>query len=249
MKIYLVKRGSYADEHYITATIDEKLATAIANKFNDPPYNEARLEVFGNAEIYLKSCFYVAFDLKGNLSTVRDESLDPDSYDCLLHDHKDGMSMHVVADSEKEAIKIASQRRMEYITHRTNRCILYPNGDIKNYKEQCGQFNNSCEEFRWDYCNSFSEYLCRQKAVVIPERDFTPIEYAQLVGLTVQLSNDMTAAEFDQCVSNHFNLRSYPLSESAHVAENDLKAVIVAFKDGKRLVQLPDKSPEKVSSF
>ena len=123
MKIYIVTKGSYSDYHIITATTDEKLAYEIKDKFSrNSSYEPANVEVFENAEIYLKTCYYLEFDPYGDLEKC--ERRDSEYYydEVLNTDSQGNIFIYVVADSAEAAIKIGSERRAMYLAKEAGVC-------------------------------------------------------------------------------------------------------------------------------
>lgn len=117
-KIYVVTKGSYSDYHIITATTDEKLAYEIAKKFSDK-YEEAKVEIYENAEIMLKPLYGVEFDKNGDILSVRDCSDSSWAYSSCNTYHSDifyGRGfIYVIADNADHAVKIANEKRAEYL--------------------------------------------------------------------------------------------------------------------------------------
>ena len=82
MKIYVVTKGCYSDYHIITATTDEELAYKIRDKFtSDYSWGEAEVEVYEDAEIFMKPCYFLRFDKSGNVIESREESDSEYGYD------------------------------------------------------------------------------------------------------------------------------------------------------------------------
>ncbi len=116
MKIYVVTRGSYSDYHIITATTDKTQAKKIADKFSDE-WDKAKVEIYDDAEIYLKKMWFVRFDTKGNVNELHVDNSEY-SYECVnkcSFDAAKGVFVHVCADDEISAIKIASEKRAEFL--------------------------------------------------------------------------------------------------------------------------------------
>ena len=123
MKIYVVTKGCYSDYHIITATTDEKLAYEIKDKFSgNDSWESADVEVFENAEIFLKPCYFLAFDINGDLE--RCEKRDSEYYydEGLNADKQGNFYIYVVADSAEAAIKIGSERRAMYLAKKAGVC-------------------------------------------------------------------------------------------------------------------------------
>ena len=111
MKIYVVTKGCYSDYHIITATTDEKLAYKIKEKFNGDGYDEANVEVFEDAEIFMKPCYFMRFDKGGNVIEFKEQKGE------YWYDEDDGEDIQgnfyvsVVTDNAEKAIKIGAERR------------------------------------------------------------------------------------------------------------------------------------------
>lgn len=116
MKIYVVTKGCYSDYHIITATTDKAQAKEIAKKFSDD-WDEARVQTYDDAEIYLKKVWFVRFDTKGNVNEL---NLDASEYsygylnECSF-DAAKGVYVHVQADDGASAIKIAAEKRAMFL--------------------------------------------------------------------------------------------------------------------------------------
>lgn len=122
MKIYVVTKGEYSDYHIITATTDKELAEKIANKFTgDWDEDEASVEEYEDAEIYLKPIWKVKFDEHGNIKKCEKTDYEPDYKivnECNYYCYNREFSIVVEADNEEHAIKIASEKRAEYLARK-----------------------------------------------------------------------------------------------------------------------------------
>ena len=111
MKIYVVTKGCYSYYHIITATTDEKLAYKIKEKFNGNSYGKTDVEVFEDAEIFMKPCYFMRFDKSGNVIEFKERKEE------YWYDEDDGEDsqgnfyVSVVTDNEEKAIKIGAERR------------------------------------------------------------------------------------------------------------------------------------------
>ena len=120
-KIYVVTKGIYSDYHIITATTDYELAKKIKEKFTDGDrdWDEARIEEFSNSELVLKPCWAVYFLESGDIKNVC--SAEMDYYADELNEVFEGqrfLYVHVAADTEEEAIKIAAEQRAMYLAQK-----------------------------------------------------------------------------------------------------------------------------------
>lgn len=121
-KIYVVTKGSYSDYHIITATTDKELANEIAKKF-DEEWLETDVEVYEDAEIMLKPLYWVEFDGKGDICAVKDESDYEYAYGDVneyrpyhkRHPSYGGGYVYVTADNADHAVKIANEKRAEFL--------------------------------------------------------------------------------------------------------------------------------------
>lgn len=121
MKIYVVTLGSYSDKRIITATLDKNLAEAIAKKFDTEYYPHTRIEEFEDAEIMLKPCWFVRFGKDGSAIEVADESDNCDRYEDVNKcgvDAAGQVMVSVIADDSIAAIKIAAERRAEFLAEK-----------------------------------------------------------------------------------------------------------------------------------
>lgn len=118
-KIYVVTKGSYSDYHIITATTDEKLAYEIAKKFSDK-YEEADVEIYEDAKLVLKPLYCVEFDKNGDIRAVIDESDYEYSYRKAneYYVYRWGNYVYVIADNADHAVKIANEKRAEYLARK-----------------------------------------------------------------------------------------------------------------------------------
>ena len=111
MKIYVVTKGCYSDYHIITATTDEKLAYEIRDKFNGGSYDEANVEVFENAEIFMKPCYFMRFDNGGNVIELAERKGEYYYDEDDGEDNQGNFYVSVVTDNPEKAVKIGAERR------------------------------------------------------------------------------------------------------------------------------------------
>lgn len=122
MKIYVVTKGCYSDYHIITATTDENLADEIKEKFSSK-YEKAHVEVYEDAEIFSKPCFFLRFDRNGNVRETQNRSDCEYSYDCDFGTDVTGnFYISVVADDLESAIKIGAEKRAIYLAQQHGIC-------------------------------------------------------------------------------------------------------------------------------
>lgn len=124
MKIYVVTQGMYSDYHIITATTNENLAKEIAKKF-DREYDPTDIEVFEDAKIMLKPCWLVRFNKDGSVKEVKNASDDAFHYQevnkCKI-DWEKGVVVSVLANNPDAAIKIASEKRAQFLAEKAGIC-------------------------------------------------------------------------------------------------------------------------------
>lgn len=98
------------------------------------------------------------------------------------------------------------------------------------------------DEIRWDFCNSSREYIfqmersgqcvvVKNNGYIVSNKVITPKQYGET--LKINIPSNITVAQFDEIVSDRYNLWNYPLSEYKHIVENNLKVVVVKFKSGE----------------
>lgn len=120
-KIYVVTQGCYSDYHIVAATLDKTIAEKIAAKFNDP-YDDCRIEEYGDAEVMLRPAWEILFDKAGNVINT---------YECTsAYDYEDvgkcrerlwgncALNVTVSADDLESAIKIAAEKRAQYLAEK-----------------------------------------------------------------------------------------------------------------------------------
>lgn len=119
MKIYVVTKGVYSDYHIITATTDEATAKKIAERFSGE-WEEAEVEIYEDAETYLNKMWFVRFDTKGNVSELYEDSSEY-AYECMNQcsfDVAKGVYIDVCADDANSAVKIAAEKRAEFLARK-----------------------------------------------------------------------------------------------------------------------------------
>lgn len=125
MKIYVVTKGSYSDYHIVAATLDKEKAEAIAKRFSDK-WDDCDVEEYEDCEVDTRPYWNVTFE--GSTSNIIDCKLsDMGEYDIgLLNVFRKNIYREsyvtVAADTEKEAIKIAAEKRAEYLAKKEGVC-------------------------------------------------------------------------------------------------------------------------------
>jgi hypothetical protein len=118
MIFYAVTKGEYSDYHIITITTNKEKAEFLAKRFSDK-WDEAKVEEYTENEILFKPLWYVLFDHKGNVEYARCESAN--SYAYVNYVNKPDYSfcnkirVYVTADDKESAIKIAAEKRAEFL--------------------------------------------------------------------------------------------------------------------------------------
>jgi hypothetical protein len=113
---------------------------------------------------------------------------------------------------------------------------------IKTKTEIEKDFCRAPEEFRWDFCNSVDEYIFRMERAgeyvvvknngyIVSNKILTPKQYGD--ALNMRIPADITLAQFDEITDNKYGIWNYPLFEYKHIVENNLKVVLVRFKNGE----------------
>ena len=116
MKIYVVTKGCYSDYHIITATTDEKFS-------EDYSWGKAKVEVYEDAEIFMKPCYFLRFDKSGNVIESREESDSEYGYEQTQgEDILGNFYTHIPTDSMEAAIKIGAERRAMYLAQKNGLC-------------------------------------------------------------------------------------------------------------------------------
>lgn len=123
MKIYVVMKGAYSDRHVVTATTDPEKAKKISEKFSDD-WDDCWIDEFEDGDFMLRQLWYVSFFYDGSVDTVRrendeyyyegaynDKSIRWNTRNGIIHD----VWMYVFADNEEHAIKIATDKRAEFL--------------------------------------------------------------------------------------------------------------------------------------
>ena len=121
-EIYVVTKGCYSDYHIITATTDKDLAYQIKEKFTGN-YDEAYVEVFKDAELFLKPCFFLRFDKSGSVVESEQENNREYSYEGSFgKDCNGNFYIHVVTDDLESAIKIGAEKRAMFFAKKHGIC-------------------------------------------------------------------------------------------------------------------------------
>lgn len=123
MKIYVIMKGAYSDRHVVTATLDPVKAKKIAEKFSDD-YDDCWIDEFEDGDFMLRDLWYVSFYGDGSIQCVSKENSEycyegaynDKSIRCNVRNGKvHAVWMYVFADNEEHAIKIATDKRAEFL--------------------------------------------------------------------------------------------------------------------------------------
>ena len=124
MTIYVVTKGMYSDYSIITATHDKEKAEKIAEKYSDK-WEYCDIEEYEDCVENVKPIWYVEFQNK--TENVIDAHIEATTY-TFRRANELGMSCfsygnlytYVFADNEKEAIKIAAEKRAMYLAEKNH---------------------------------------------------------------------------------------------------------------------------------
>ena len=124
--IYIVTKGKYSDYHVIAATTDRTVAEKIAKKFTGEfVWDECRVEEFPDAEVMLRTVWKVYFKRNGDVWSCIESDSEYDYEDVgkivdTVYKRDYDMIVKVEADTETDAIKIAAEKRAEYLAAKNN---------------------------------------------------------------------------------------------------------------------------------
>lgn len=117
MEFYVVTYGEYSDYGILAVTADRELADKIAKKFKH--HDDARVEVYKDAELVLKNCYTIFFDASGN---VKNSYLSSGAYEHIENiwdfNHGQEVGVRVIHDTLEGAIKAAAERRAKYLAEK-----------------------------------------------------------------------------------------------------------------------------------
>lgn len=122
-KYYVVTNGYPSDYSIIAVTTDFEIAEKIATKFSTR-YDEPRIEEYGDAMVMLRPAWMIYFDRAGNVISTRE-------CDCAYDYSRIGeclegsivysgfnLRVTVSADDVESAVKIAAEKRAEYLAEK-----------------------------------------------------------------------------------------------------------------------------------
>lgn len=122
LKIYVLTKGYYSDYHIITATTDYELACKIKDRFDkinsEWSDEKVNIEIYEDAEVYLKPNYFIRFDKQGNVVEVYEDTSEYgyDRYSGL--DVKGGYFTTITTDNKESAIKIAAEKRAMFLAEK-----------------------------------------------------------------------------------------------------------------------------------
>ena len=119
MKIYVLTSGEYSDYHIITATTDLEKAKKLAKKFTSK-WTDVKIEEYEDRELNDLPMWYVGFDSNGTIIKFREEDDIAYVYARLNNYYETWLKtidgyIYVAAETEEAAIKIAAEKRAEYL--------------------------------------------------------------------------------------------------------------------------------------
>lgn len=121
--IYVITQGNYSAYRIIGATTDRETAEKIAKKFSDD-CDDCRIEEYPEGEILLKNLWRVFFKKNGDVFRCDLSDYHRDYYDerrqiiDTVYKRDYDMIATVEADTEKDAIKIAAEKRAMYLANK-----------------------------------------------------------------------------------------------------------------------------------
>ena len=115
MKIYVITKGCYSDYHICSVTEDKEKAKILVEKFSDT-YDTANIEEYDtedtNEVLKFKNayiCWYYS-----ESKEIKIGSSGFDYFDKEVISFRDGLYTHVLANTEEDALKIASDKFAKY---------------------------------------------------------------------------------------------------------------------------------------
>lgn len=120
MRIYVVTKGEYSDYHIVAVATNLETAVKLAKRFTDRS-DEARVEEYEEASPVELPMWHVGFDADGHVT--RCDAADWSNSYAYTNLNKcvsffDRVYVHVEAGSEEKAIKIAAEKRAEYLAQK-----------------------------------------------------------------------------------------------------------------------------------
>ena len=119
--IYVVTQGRYSDYHIVAATLDREIAEKIAAKFSTE-WDKCDINEYDDAEVMLRPAWNIYFDKAGNVINTRecDCAYDYSSIGrCWEYSYgQRGVATTVSANDLETAIKIAAEKRAQYLAEK-----------------------------------------------------------------------------------------------------------------------------------
>lgn len=124
MKIYAVTTGAYSNYHIVALTLDKKIAKKLAEKFSGE-YNKTNIEVYEDGAFMLRNFFKVTFwfgrtEVRKLNEYEFNELTESGLGKCYMPNAKreDYIIVAVEADNEEAAIKIAAEKKAEFLAEK-----------------------------------------------------------------------------------------------------------------------------------
>lgn len=120
MKIYVVTKGDYSDYHIVAVTTDPETAKKLADRFTERS-DEARVEEYEEASPVELPMWHVVIDPDGSVYScamaARSNSYAYTTLNrCTTFNKR--VYVYVEAGSKEKAIKIAAEKRAEYLAQK-----------------------------------------------------------------------------------------------------------------------------------
>ena len=124
MAIYVVTKGLFADHRIVGVTQDKDVANTLAEKFSDI-HEKTEVSVYEDAKFMMKPCWFITFNEDGSVQACVEDSNNEFSYRHANHcrvDRSGNIFISVVADDKSAALKIAAEKRAEFLSHVVGLC-------------------------------------------------------------------------------------------------------------------------------
>lgn len=119
MKVYVITRGSYSDYHICAVAVDKQHAERLRKLFSNR-HEKADIEEYDTDDVQTLATggarYEVRFDKNGNVSYIH-EYMD-DYVGCRYLRHNGEFVVIVDAYTEEAAIKIAAEKRAQYLAEK-----------------------------------------------------------------------------------------------------------------------------------
>lgn len=123
MKIYVLTKGCYSDYHIVAVTTDLENAKKLAKRFTNN-WEEVAIEEYEDLEYNDLPIWYVGFKSNGDVIRCTQQELNDDLSYRNLNTFMEWVPeadfllcgrVYVAAETEEAAIKIAAEKRAEYL--------------------------------------------------------------------------------------------------------------------------------------